>query len=410
MHRIQKGGNMKKLFTWQIVILMLGINLSPKSSQCQWIQTSGPGGGVTEALAVVGNTLVAGTFGGGIYSTSDDNFEWTQRNTGLQNTNVNALAVSDTNLFAGTFGGVYRSINNGITWTSTGLSFNNLVRALAVNGKTLLAGTPAGAYLSDDNSQTWTAINTGLTDLDISAVLVSNTYLFAGTGNGVFRSSRDTVNWTAVNNGLTDTNIQSFFQSGAYLLAGTNSGVFISTDYGNKWNRLYNSLGDGTVQSIVSNGTNLFACSRGNGVFWADTNSKTWVNTSISDSNVFSLAVYNNNLFAGTGNRVWRRPISEIVTGTNDNQRLSPEFVLNQNYPNPFKINTCIEFSLSFSEFVNISVYNVEGRKIATLVNSNKSAGKHTIVLNKADLPAGVYYCQMLSGNKIETRKMIKVN
>lgn len=62
--------------------------------------------------------------------------------------------------------------------------------------------------------------------------------------------------------------------------------IFFFTEFvfnGNKWNRLYNSLGDGTVQSIISNGSNLFACSRGNGVFWADTNSKTWVNTGISD-------------------------------------------------------------------------------------------------------------------------------
>jgi len=95
--------------------------------------------------------------------------------------------VSGSNLFAGTWGGgVFLSTNNGTSWTAvnTGLTDRD-VFALAVSGSNLFAGTWGdGVFLSTHNGTSWTAVNTGLTNRDVSALAVSGSNLFAGTDYG----------------------------------------------------------------------------------------------------------------------------------------------------------------------------------------------------------------------------------
>ncbi len=398
---------MKRIIILKAVFLILSVTFINNLVSAQWIQTSGPSGGVIEALAVSGVYLVAGTYGGGTYRTSDNGVTWTKTVSGLLNTNVNALAVADTNLYAGTFGGVYRSVNGAATWTSTGLSFNNLVQSLAVSGKTLLAGTRNGPFLSTDNGASWKAINNGLSTLSITAVAISDTNFFAGTEAGIYRSPISGARWTAVNTGLNNTSISCFAFNGTYLMASTANGVYLTSNSGTLWSQVYSGLGTGSVESLFVYGTNLFAAVRGSGVFRLDTSAKVWVNTGMPEVNVFSLAVLGNVLFAGTGTSVWRRPLSEILTGTIDNLQLTAGFKLFQNLPNPFRSSTFIGYSLPVSGTVELSVYNMQGQKVSVLANEFKTAGRYSAVFEKTCLPAGVYYCRLKAGPLVQTMKMI---
>jgi ligand-binding sensor domain-containing protein len=112
-------------------------------------------------------------------------------NIGLPNTQVLALTVSGTNLFAGTWGGgVFLSTNNGISWTTVNSDLTNLyVESFAAIGTNLFAGTWRGVFLSTNNGTNWTVINNDLMDLYVESLAVSGTNLFAGTFNGVWRRS-----------------------------------------------------------------------------------------------------------------------------------------------------------------------------------------------------------------------------
>ncbi|MBU2636676.1 MAG: regulator, partial [Bacteroidetes bacterium] len=117
----------------------------------QWIQTNGPYGSYVNCFAVSGTNLFAGTYGGGVFLSTNNGTSWTGASTGLTNTYVYALAISGTNLFAGTDrGGVFLSTNNGINWTevNNGLPPNTSVLAFAVSGANLFAGTWGGVFLS----------------------------------------------------------------------------------------------------------------------------------------------------------------------------------------------------------------------------------------------------------------------
>lgn len=81
-------------------------------------------------------------------------------------------------------------------------------------------------------------------------------------------------------------------------------------------------------------------------------------------------------------------------------------FALGQNYPNPFNPSTSISFSLAKESQVNLSVYNLLGEKVATLVNNVFAAGSHTVDFNAANLTSGMYLYKIEAGEFVSVKKM----
>ncbi len=79
---------------------------------------------------------------------------------------------------------------------------------------------------------------------------------------------------------------------------------------------------------------------------------------------------------------------------------------LEQNYPNPFNPTTGIRFELPSSQFVNLAVYDLLGRRVAMLVNEDMSAGSHFVNFDASALSSGVYVYRLEAGGQVLTRKM----
>lgn len=82
-------------------------------------------------------------------------------------------------------------------------------------------------------------------------------------------------------------------------------------------------------------------------------------------------------------------------------------YSLSQNYPNPFNPSTKISYSISRAGFVKISLYNVLGKEVMSLVNEQKQAGIYELVLNAAKLNSGVYFYKMEVNEFTTTRKLL---
>jgi hypothetical protein len=297
-----EGGIMKPR-TLRLALYLAAFLSWQVQSRAQWVQTSGPEGGIVQCIAVSGANLFAGTYLGGVFVSTDNGTSWTVANNGLTNKNVYCLAVSGTNLFAGILsgGGVFLSTNNGTSWTAAGLT-NSTIQAIVVSGTNLFAGTSKGVFLSTNNGTSWKAINTGLTNTTVHCLAVSGTNLFAGTGGGVFLSTNNGTAWTAVNTGLTDTTVMCLAASGKNLFAGTfGGGVFLSTNNGTTWTAVNTGLTTTTVLSLAVNGVHLFAGTN-KGVFLSTDSGTTWTeaSTGLTNQYIRSLAVSGANLFAGT--------------------------------------------------------------------------------------------------------------
>ncbi len=78
--------------------------------------------------------------------------------------------------------------------------------------------------------------------------------------------------------------------------------------------------------------------------------------------------------------------------------------------PNPVQSNVIFEYELSEPSNINIEITDLQGNLIETLVESHQDKGKQKVSWNAAHLPSGIYFCRFQAGNKVITRKIVKVD
>jgi parallel beta-helix repeat protein len=86
---------------------------------------------------------------------------------------------------------------------------------------------------------------------------------------------------------------------------------------------------------------------------------------------------------------------------------LPDDFILNQNFPNPFNPSTKISWQSPVSSHQSLKIYDVLGNEVATLVNEYKNAGTYEVEFNATGLTSGVYIYQIIVGNNLQSRKMV---
>ena len=95
-----------------------------------------------------------------------------------------------------------------------------------------------------------------------------------------------------------------------------------------------------------------------------------------------------------------------VVTHTA--QKTTPsDFYLKQNYPNPFNQVTTIEYHIPANSHVNLSVYSVQGQKIATLVHKQHAMGNYKVAWNAAGFSSGVYLCKLVTEEGFSSTKKL---
>jgi len=89
-----------------------------------------------------------------------------------------------------------------------------------------------------------------------------------------------------------------------------------------------------------------------------------------------------------------------------DASELPLTYSLDQNYPNPFNPSTTINFSIEKDAHTRLTIYNILGQRVATLVDSDLAAGRHSVVWDASGLASGLYLYRLESGDYTEVRKM----
>jgi len=305
------------------------------------------------------------------------------------------------------------------------------------NPQTLLAGsyrlyrTTNGGTLWSSISSDLTGDGTGGTGSVITAIAVaptSSNTIYVGTSGGVERSrvlmtSNGGSTWynrtaSLPRRYVTSIAVHPQDAARAYVcFSGYDTvHVFMTINRGTSWSSISGDLPDVPVNAIiidsVSNthivvGTDIGVFETKNGgINWVHQNGG-MANVSISDLDI-NEAGY---IFAATHGRGMFK--SDFVLGISGDENQTPdEYRLNQNYPNPFNPATLIGFSIPRRAHIELVVYDVLGRRVALLENSELSAGYYERRFDGSNIASGIYFYTLTvrDGLKIvrsEVKKMV---
>lgn len=182
----------------------------------------------TTELLATGSTVYAGCFypqlvstNKGVWISTNSGANWTQ--TALNNIDIYSLTLSDGYLFAGgatngVGGGVFRSTDNGQTWTNPLLTGGDALASYSNYIYTGVDGSPYGVLRSTNYGSNW--VFTSLNNAGVHALITLNNNVFAGSTQGVYHSSDNGITWILRNEGMTS-GVSSMAIYNGYIYAGS---------------------------------------------------------------------------------------------------------------------------------------------------------------------------------------------
>lgn len=267
---------------------------------------------------------------------------------------------------------VFRTTNRGVDWNryfAESLGFAEKIKMFDAN---------SGRIVNANRIQTTT--NGGVNWFNSNAQPVhyiyavysfnSNEHYAAGNSGLASRTTNGGSNWTAIALG-TDLNIRCmiFTDSLTGYVAGDSGFISRTTDAGATW--------------VVQN-----------------TNTTSRINDIEILDNGVGVAVGENGTILKT--TTWG-----LTSFVQMLENLPKDYFLFQNYPNPFNPVTKIAFEILKRNFTTLKVYDINGRELKTLLNEEISAGKYEVDFDGANIPSGVYFYRLMSGNYSNVRSMI---
>ena len=135
-------------------------------------------------------------------------------------------------------------------------------------------------------------------------------------------------------------------------------------------------------------------------------------NTSGNETKIIIVMEGGSELFTTTG----KFEIEEMMIGTTNGVLLDvaitiipDEYTLERAYPNPFNPVTTLSFTIPTQSEVALSIYNIQGREVSTLISGYMDAGYHSVVWNADSYSSGVYFVKMVAGEFVNTQKLMLI-
>lgn len=199
--------------------------------------------------------------------------------------------------------------------------------------------------------------------------------------------------------------------------------ILKTTDQGNSWRVVLSedSLYIGGINFYEQSGVGImYATNTGFDIYecysYRTSNfGETWTRHKIINSNPILLGScmldkYNYYVTGGGNSGNVFHTTNGGSVGVEENTGIIPDkFSILQNYPNPFNPSTSIRYNVPSWSQIILKVYNINGKEIAELVNEIKSQGSYEVKFDGINLPSGIYYYKLISGDFSETKKMLLI-
>jgi hypothetical protein len=393
---------------------------------------STPGAGITWEVQSIGtsedlwsisfadtsNGLIVGN-NGTILKTEDAGETWIPNFGGTLNELFGVFYLNSSAAWAvGSTGTILYSSDGGDNWQSQVSGTTNDIRTIYfVDENTGWAAGEAGTILhTADGGVNWEVQSTGTNDYlkGITFTDYNNGWVGAWEGK-ILRTTNGGTSWqTIYTPSSTDIYSICFINDNTGWAVTADVEVYMTTDGGDNWIEQYNDpshlyavltdiyVADSLNGYSVGNYGEIISTSNG-GEEWYKENSGV-------QSYLTSVWITKDGTGWAVGKEGMLLKAEPIVLITNLNQtdqEAPSEFVLFNNYPNPFNPVTTISFQIPFNSFISLKIYDITGEEVKTLVSENLSAGKYNYQLDAGSLPSGVYFYRLQSENFSSTKKMM---
>jgi len=305
----------------------LGVRFSRADSQQpsnQWVPVGPLGAAVLTMVfdPMSSNTVYAGTFGGGVFKSTDTGSSWRAANSGLFDGQISDLAIDPNSgaIYCVTSGSLFTSTDGAATWSVPYSDSSNLPISMSTvvtdpkSSTTVYVGGNQQVSKSTDSGVTWAAGTSGLTGSSLDALAIdpsNSSNLYAGFfQGGVFQSTDAGANWNTSGAGAPTSSVFAVavdpVNSGTVYAAAT-SGVYKTIDAGAHWTQQANSPGGAESLAIDPSNHNVVYSGTNNTVFKTTDGGGAWnpASTGLPPSSVIAITidpVNDSNLLLGTTN------------------------------------------------------------------------------------------------------------
>lgn len=292
--------------------------------------------------------------------------------------------------------------------------------------------TPLGILISKDGGTTWNlSEDNQISQLNIFGIAVDYndaSHVYAATEDGLYKSADSGENWSIIFGALESKQVHTVAinpdDPQEIFVSVHRDALYRSNDGGASWQHIVAGLEpNGSIHNIVydpTNPDNIFASDLYSGVYMSTDGGDMWtkINDGLRSRAARSLVISadGQHLYVGTNEDgvlrldVSGNPLRIDTDGTNISK--PHDFALGQNFPNPFNPSTTITFELLKDAKITISVYDVRGRLIRTLLDQQMNPGSSTISWDGKDnagnsVQGGVYFYVLQTDGFFQTKKMI---
>lgn len=425
---------MKKSLTF--VFIILSITISDALLYSQWVElTSGVTVKLNSLSSIKELTTWACGNNGTVIKSSNMGDNWTNGNqTGITtNLTLNHIFCINENivLTAGNDGSatyLYRTINGGASWDmvkqQTGGKFNALHFIDQNTG--ILIGDPVGGRWS-----IWKTVNGGVNWDSTGCFLPQNgnekgfanslwaagNNIWFGTDNfRIYNSNNYASGWQVQSTGSEKNSATLWFDFDFNIGLSGNANLLRTLNSGSTWN-VESLPGSGNILGVTGSAHSRFnwAIRADNKIYLNPHNTNTWeFDYTAPNGNYTYITIERNGYFSGAVfalrdnggiSRTYFLSLGINIISTN----IPEKFKLEQNYPNPFNPVTKIRFALPEAGKVNLTVYDITGKEIETLVKRKLSHGVFEADFDASRLNSGVYFYRLTTEKFTETKKMILI-